>query len=55
MAEGSETARTRRRWNIIVSLVLLAIIVFAIYSCAHAGVKESPATAPLLLALTGIF
>jgi hypothetical protein len=54
MAEGSETARSRRRWNIIVAAVLLAIIIFAVYSCSQAGLKESPAVVPLLLAAASL-
>jgi hypothetical protein len=54
VAEQSETAKSHRRWTIIVTLVILAIIVFGIYSCTKAGVKESPNKAMLLPALAGL-
>jgi hypothetical protein len=50
MAELSETQKSKRRWTLAVSIVILVIVAFAVYSCAHTGLKESPSVVlPFLL------
>lgn len=49
MAEVSETQKSKRRWSLLVTIVILVIVALAVYSCAHTGVKESPSVLiPLL-------